>query len=335
MNRLISCITLNKTDETPVWFMRQAGRYLPEFMKIRKKNADFIKLCLNSDLAKEITIQPIKRFDLDAAIIFSDILMIPYGLEQDVKFKKGHGPLLGNIDIKKILDISNENFTNKLEPVYDAILKVKKEINSKSLIGFVGAPWTLFLYMLNHQSPKKNFSFKKISKDNRVNHKLIKKLEEVICLHIKNQVDAGANVIQIFDSWAGLLPESQLEKFCYEPTAKIVEFTKSLNIPVICFPRGIKENYPAFCSRVKPTCLSIDYEVDPYWIKKEIKSTVIQGGLDPKILLKQNEVIEKEVVKYLEIFRDQPYIFNLGHGVLPETNPDKIKFTTNIVRRYK
>ena len=335
MNRLIDCITKNNSGNTPVWFMRQAGRYLPEFMEIRKKNLDFIKLCLDSELAKEITIQPVKRFDIDAAIIFSDILMIPYGLSQNVKFKKGYGPLLENINPKKIMKIDNTEFTKRLKPVYAAIEKVKKEISGKSLIGFVGAPWTLLLYMFNLESPKRNFNFDKIRNNKDLNDDLIEKLINVICLHIKNQVDAGANVIQIFDSWAGLLPQEHLEKFCYKPTTKIVNFTKSLNVPVICFPRGIKKKYVEFTNKVKPDCLSIDYDVDPLWVKEEINSVAIQGGLDPKTLLEKDEFIEKEVKKYLDIFRDRPYVFNLGHGVLPETNPEKIKFVTNLVRDFK
>ena len=335
MNRLLNCINNKKTEDTPVWFMRQAGRYLPEFMKIRKQNTDFIKLCLNSDLAKEITIQPIKRFDLDAAIIFSDILMIPYGLGQNVNFKKGYGPRLDELQIDILTKVDSIKFTKNLKPVYETIKKVKKEIEKKNLIGFVGAPWTLFLYMVNKQSPKKNFNFDEITKNNGLTKKLYKKLEEIICVHIKNQVDAGANIIQIFDSWAGLIPENQLKDYCYEPTKKIVEFVKELNIPVICFPRGIDKNYEDFCSSVKPDCISIDYEVDPNWIKKNIKTPVIQGGLDPKVLLKNKEEIEKEVKKYLDIFREQPYIFNLGHGVLPETKPEIIKFVTSLVRKYK
>ena len=335
MNRLLNCINNKKSSDTPVWFMRQAGRYLPEFMEIRKQNTDFVKLCLNSDLAKEITIQPIKRFDLDAAIIFSDILMIPYGLGQNVNFKKGFGPQLDELQIDISTKINNETFTNNLKPVYEAIKKVRIEIEKKSLIGFAGAPWTLFLYMINRQSPKKNFNFEEIIKNNTLIRELYKKLEEVICLHIKNQVDAGANIVQIFDSWAGLLPENQLKDYCYEPTKRIVEFVKKLNIPVICFPRGIGKNYEYFCSSVKPDCISIDYEVDPNWIKQKIKTPVIQGGLDPKVLLKNRGDIEIEVKKYLDIFRDQPYIFNLGHGVLPETKPETIKFVTSLVREYK
>tara|TARA_A100001011_G_scaffold289430_1_gene300601 strand:+ start:50 stop:1057 length:1008 start_codon:yes stop_codon:yes gene_type:complete len=335
MNRLLNCLNNKSSGDTPVWFMRQAGRYLPEFMEIRKENTDFVKLCLNSDLAKEITIQPIKRFDLDAAIIFSDILMIPYGLGQNVNFKKGFGPQLDELQIDISNKVNNETFTNNLKPVYEAIKKVRIEIEKKSLIGFVGAPWTLFLYMINRQSPKKNFNFEEIIKNNTLTKELYKKLEEIICLHIKNQVDAGANIIQVFDSWAGLLPENQLKDYCYEPTKRIVEFVKKLNIPVICFPRGIGKNYEDFCSSVKPDCISIDYEVDPNWIKQKIKTPVIQGGLDPKVLLKNKEDIKKEVKKYLDIFRDKPYIFNLGHGVLPETKPEIIKFVTSLVREYK
>ena len=335
MNRLVNCISKLNTNDTPVWFMRQAGRYLPEFMEIRRKNTDFIKLCLNSELAKIITVQPIERFDLDAAIIFSDILMIPYGLGQSVKFKKGYGPLLDKLKLDEIIKTTSDEFTKKLKPVYEAIDKVKKEIAGKSLIGFVGAPWTLILYMINRQSPKKNFTFNEIIEDKNLVDKLLKKLIDMTCLHIKNQIDAGANVIQIFDSWAGLLPENKLNKFCYEPNYKIVNFVKSLKTPVICFPRGIKKNYINFCSFVKPDCISIDYEVDPKWISEKINNTVVQGGMDPKILLKNEEEIKKQVRMYLDIFKNKPYIFNLGHGVLPETKPETIKLVTNLVRDYK
>ena len=335
MNRLVNCISRLKINDTPVWFMRQAGRYLPEFMEIRKNNTDFIKLCLNSELARKITVQPIERFDLDAAIIFSDILMIPYGLGQGVKFKKGHGPLLDEYKLDEVLKTTNNHFTKKLKPVYEAIDKVKKEITGKSLIGFVGAPWTLMLYMINRQSPKNNFVFNEIIEDKNLVDKLLEKLINTICVHIKNQVNAGANVIQIFDSWAGLIPEDKLNKFCYEPNYKIVNFVKSLKVPVICFPRGIKKNYTNFCSFVKPDCISIDYEVDPKWISENINDTVIQGGMDPRTLLKNEEEIKKQVKLYLDIFKNKPYIFNLGHGVLPDTKPETIKLVTNLVRDYK
>jgi len=315
--------------------MRQAGRYLPEFIEIRKKNPDFIKLCLNPDLVNEITLQPLKRFDLDAAIIFSDILMIPFGLGQKVEFKKGVGPILEDINLDKIINIDPVDFVQKLLPVYKGIEKVKNNLKKKSFIGFVGAPWTLLLYMLNKGSPKNNFNFIKINKDKFLINRLLKKLEEIICVHIDKQIEAGVNIIQIFDSWAGLLPKKELPNYCYIPTLKIIEHIKSKKIPTICFPKGIGENYIDFCSTVKPDCISIDYEIDPKWIKEKLNGIPVQGGLDPKILLKDKEEIKKKTEKYLNTFKDYPYIFNLGHGVLPEINPETIQYIIEIVRNRK
>ena len=329
---LRACIKEKRTSHTPIWFMRQAGRYLPEFREIRKKNTNFIKLCLNPNLVNEITLQPLKRFDLDAAIIFSDILMVPHGLGQKIEFKKGVGPILGDINIDKIINTDPKDFVQKLLPVYEGIKKVRSNLKEKNLIGFAGAPWTLLLYMLNKGSPKNNFNFEKINKDKSVISKLLRKIEEMICLHVDKQIGAGADIIQIFDSWAGLLPKKELSNYCYAPILKIVEHIKSKNIPVICFPKGIKENYLDFCSTVKPDCISIDYEIDPKWLKEKLNGLPIQGGLDPKILLTDREKIKKYTENYLNIFSDYPYIFNLGHGVLPETKPETIEYIIQIVR---
>ena len=331
-NTLSECIVNKNTSYTPIWFMRQAGRYLPEFREIRKKNQDFIKLCLNPDLVNEITLQPLKRFDIDAAIIFSDILMIPFGLGQKVEFKKGLGPILDDFNLDNIINTDPIDFVQKLLPIYKGIEKVKNNLKNKPLIGFVGAPWTLLLYMLNKSSPKNNFNFIKINKDKFLVNRLLKKIEEIICLHIDKQIEAGANIIQIFDSWAGLLPKKELPNYCYIPILKIVDHIKSKKIPSICFPKGIGENYIDFCSIVKPDCISIDYDVDPKWIKEKIKGIPIQGGLDPKILLGEKEEIKKNTDKYLNIFKDYPYIFNLGHGVLPEIKPEAIEYVIQIVR---
>ena len=332
---LRACIEGRKTSYTPIWFMRQAGRYLPEFREIRKKNLDFIKLCLNPNLVNEITLQPLKRFDLDAAIIFSDILMIPYGLGQKVEFKKGFGPILEDINLDKIINTNPEDFVQKLSPIYKGIEKVKNNLKEKELIGFVGAPWTLLLYMLNKQSPKNNFDFNKINKDKSLIDTLLKKIEEMICLHVDKQIEAGASIIQIFDSWAGLLPKRELAKYCYIPILKVVDHIKLKKIPVICFPKGIGENYIDFCSTVKPDCISIDYEVDPKLIKEKLNGLPVQGGLDPKILLTDKEKIKKSTEDYLNIFKDYPYIFNLGHGVLPEIKPETIEYIIQLVRNKK
>ena len=335
MNKLSNCIKNKDSSYIPVWFMRQAGRYLPEFKEIRKKNQNFIKLCLNPQLVKEITLQPKKRFNLDATIIFSDILMVPYGLGQIVEFKKNLGPVLEKFQIEEILKQDHNNFIKKILPVYESISEVKKITKEESLIGFVGAPWTLLVYMLNRQSPKKEFKFNKIIENENLVGKLLNKLVDTICLHIKKQVEAGANIIQIFDSWAGLLPKDKLSTYCYDPTLKIVEYTKSLKVPTICFPKGIGENYENFCSIVKPDCISIDYNIDPNWIKDKSGGITIQGGMDPKVLLTDRTEIKKNVEKFIKIFSGYPYIFNLGHGVLPETKPEDINYITQIIKKNK
>ena len=333
MSPLTNCIKNKDTKTNPIWLMRQAGRYLPEFREIRKKNTDFIKLCLNSDLASEITLQPIKRFGFDGAVIFSDILMLPYGLGQKVEFEKNFGPKLGELELDNIKNVDEINFTEKVYKVYKAISKTSQDplMDNKDMIGFVGAPWTILVYMINRSSPKKGLTGE-FFKDEFLINRLLGIIEKFLKVHIKNQVEAGAKVIQIFDSWAGLL-ENKIPEYIYVPTLNIVEYVKQLGIPVICFPRGIKD-YKNFCEIVKPDAVNIDYDVDPEKIVKEIKIP-IQGGLDPKILLTDKEILKKEVEKYLHIFKDHPYIFNLGHGILPETKIEMVENLIKIVRDFK
>ncbi len=323
-----------KTGINPIWIMRQAGRYLPEFREIRSKNTDFIKLCLNEKLSSEITLQPLKRFDFDAAIIFSDILMLPYGLGQEVEFKKNFGPILGNLNLEKIAKVDEIDFVEKIHKIYKTLKIVSSDnlLKNKNTIGFVGAPWTILVYMINQQSPKKNLK-KDFFKDEYLINRILIIIEKFLKIHIKNQIDNGANIIQIFDSWAGLLEEKDLPNYIYTPTLNLVNYVKSLKIPVICFPREIK-NYKEFCNIVQPNAISIDYNIDPKQILKDIKIPV-QGGLDPKFLLADRITLKKETIKFLEIFKDHPYIFNLGHGILPETNPDSVKYLVNLIRDYK
>ena len=333
MTPLYEVIVNKKTTINPVWIMRQAGRYLPEFRKIRKENSNFIKLCLNHELSSKITLQPIKRFNLDAAIIFSDILMLPYGLNQKVEFKKDFGPTLGNLDINLMSNINEDNFIKKINPIYKAIKFVSIEMNlkNKNTIGFVGAPWTLLVYMINQKSPKINLK-KNFFKDTSLIKRTLLIIEKFLKIHIKNQVENGANVIQIFDSWAGLLNEKDYFNYIYAPTLNLVNYVKSLNVPVICFPRGIK-NYKKFCDEVKPDAINIDYNVDPLAVSKDIKIP-IQGGLDPKILLTDKENLKKNILKYLDIFKDHPYVFNLGHGILPNTDLEMVKILIDTVKDY-
>ena len=328
-------ILINKNICKSVWFMRQAGRYLPEFRKIRSQNQDFIKLCLNSELSSEITLQPIKRFDLDSAIIFSDILMVPFATGQKVEFIKDKGPILEKFDIKKFFDNNKISFTKKLEPVYSSIVKTRKKLDKKkSLIAFIGAPWTLLIYMYGVKLDKNNVNLEKINSKKSDINQIIDKLHEYLCVHIDNQIKAGADVVQIFDSWAGLIPEQDLINYCINPNLRLVNFCKENNIPVVCFPKGIGKNYKKFNDIVKPHGINLDYTIDPSWAKQNLKNVVIQGGLDPKILLSNESQIIKNTEKYLNIFNDIPYVFNLGHGLLPETDPDKVEKLINFYRKY-
>ena len=327
-------VIINKnTNIKPIWIMRQAGRYLPEFREIRSKNTDFIKLCLNPILSTEITLQPLRRFNFDAAIIFSDILMLPYGLNQNVEFKKNFGPVLGKLDLNKILEVKEIDFVERVKKIYEAIKNVSNNniLKNKNIIGFVGAPWTILVYMINQQSPKKQLKKDFFENKDLINN-VLPIIDKFLKIHIKNQIESGANVIQIFDSWAGLLEDKDLLHYIYNPTLNLVKFVQSLNIPVICFPRNIKD-YKKYCDFIKPDAICIDYEVDPLKVAKEI-NIPIQGGMDPKVLLTDKENIKKEATKYLDIFKNHPYIFNLGHGVLPETNPNMMEYLVETVKDY-
>ena len=332
MDKITKCLLKKDTSCKPAWFMRQAGRYLPEFRKIRKSNPDFIKLCLNSELSSEITLQPIKRFDLDAAIIFSDILIVPFALGQDINFNKKKGPILSKFDIKDFTKLKENKFSIILNPVYKALEQTRKKLDKrKALIGFVGAPWTLAVYMLGLKSD--NLINIELLKKNESDIKfIIEKIGEYLCLHIEKQVNAGANVIQIFDSWSGLIPQDKLVDYCFKPNLELVDFCKKLGVPVVSFPKGIKREYKSFVEYVKPEGINIDSDIDPTWAKLNLKNTCIQGGLDPTLLLENNDLLKNSIEIYLEKFKNVPYIFNLGHGILPSTDPETV---TNVIKIIK
>ena len=332
MTPIKECLINKSTKHNPIWLMRQAGRYLPEFREIRKKNPNFIELCLNETLSEVITLQPVERFDFDAAIIFSDILMIPFGLGQKVDFKKNFGPQLGEIKIDEKLKLNDDSFSKKLKPIYKLLrnLKSSPKLDNKDLIGFVGAPWTLLVYMINKISPKNGLS-KNFFKDEALIKNILNILDRFIKLHVKNQVESGATIIQIFDSWAGLI-NRDFEKFLYEPTISLVEYTKNLGASVICFPRNIKD-YKIYCDKIKPDAINIDYNVNIENILNDL-TIPIQGGMNPEILLTDKETLKKETKRYLDIFKDHPYIFNLGHGILPNTDPIMVDYLVKMVKDY-
>jgi len=334
MNNITEILKHRKICKS-VWFMRQAGRYLPEFRRIRSQYQNFIDLCLNAELSSEITLQPVKRFNLDSAIIFSDILIVPHALNQKVEFVKNRGPVLEEFNSKKFLNNNNTSFTKKLYPVYKAIQKTRKRLDkNKSLIGFIGAPWTLLVYMLGAKESNKKVDYKKIKTKKFEVNLILNKLNDYLCTHIENQVDAGADAIQIFDSWAGFILPEDLQKYCYIPNLKIVNFCKEKKIPVMCYPKGLNTNYREFNNVVKPDAISLDYDVDPLWVKQNLIGVVLQGGLDPKLLLSPEKEMLDGAKKYLDTFKDLPYIFNLGHGLLPETDPDMVSKLIKFYREY-
>lgn len=324
-----------KKKNLPIWFMRQAGRYLPEYQVIRKKNKNFINFCLNIKDATKVSLQPIERYNLDAAIVFSDILLILKAAGQNIKFKENIGPVLENYKPEVFYNLSNKDFIKKLKNVYKTIKNIKKKLpKEKSLIGFAGAPWTLLVYMINKSSPKGNRKLLVNLKKEEI-LKILKRLENLVYIHCKEQILAGADVIQLFDSWSGLIDKKDLKQFCINPNKNIVKKIKK-EFPskgVVCFPKGIKKNINTFIREVAPDGINLDYDINLNDLNLN-NNVVFQGGLNPKFLLGSQQRMFKEAKRYLDFFKNRPYIFNLGHGILPETKPENVKKLVEFVRGY-
>lgn len=334
MKKILQVLKGEQQSTPPIWLMRQAGRYLPEYMKIREQAGDFLTLCYTPDYASEVTLQPIRRFDFDAAIIFSDILVIPHALGQEVRFEKGEGPRLGTLDVAKLsFDI------NHLNPVFEALAKTRAVLAAdKTLIGFAGAPWTVACYMIEGKGSKdwekvRNFAYR----DEEGFQALISILVEATAEYLIKQVGAGANVLQIFDSWAGVLSEEQYHRWVIAPTAKIVELVKeaSPDTPIIGFPRGSGEKIAAYISGTNVDAVSLDTSVSMIQAKALQNLCPVQGNLDPVALLAGGTSLEKATQKILEELTGGPFIFNLGHGIIKETPPENVSRLVDIVRNFR
>jgi uroporphyrinogen decarboxylase len=343
MNNLINTLLRKEKFSTPpIWIMRQAGRYLPEYREIRSNVKNFLELCYTPKLASEVTLQPIRRFDFDAAIIFSDILVIPDALGVKVEFIKNEGPKLQKIST--ILDLKNfktDNIKTHLKPVFEALELTKSKLGSqKALIGFSGSPWTLACYMIEGGGSK-NFDLTRETaiRDEEFFKQLIEILTQNIITYLSLQIEAGADVVKLFDSWAGILPPTQLRKWVIEPTKKIVfEIKKRYpKTPIICFPRGIGMNYKEFALNVAPHGLALDQNMEKKWVKDNLQENldiVVQGNLDNYLLAFGTKTeIEKEVLNILENFGSHPFVFNLGHGILPETPIENVELVVNLIRK--
>ena len=309
----------------PLWLMRQAGRYLPEYRELRRKAGNFLELCFDSKLAAEITLQPIRRFGFDAAILFSDILVVPHALGQRVSFEEGEGPRLDAMENPAALTrLRQEIDQQALEPVYEAIMRVRSELPAGvTLMGFCGAPWTVATYMIagsgtTDQSPARLFAYR-FPEAFAV---LIDTLVEASASYLIQQFKAGVDAVQIFDTWAGILPAGEFESWCVRPCARIVERVRE-EIPdakIIGFPRGAASGLRRFLDAVAVNAVGIDWTADLSFIREHIQPLrPIQGNLDPLVLLPGGAALDRSIDAILEAFSGRPFIFNLGHGVLPDT----------------
>ena len=328
-----------KNNNVPIWFMRQAGRYLPEYMEIRKDSSDFLELCYDSEKAKKVTLQPIDRFDFDAAIIFSDILVLPHALGWKVAFKKGEGPILQKFETDKDLLYINNDFDKKINCIYDTVNKVRLSLDkNKSLIGFAGSPWTVASYMLEGKG-KQDFS---VSKNFLYNNKklalqLIDIITEKTIEYLLGQINAGVDIIQLFDSWAGILSGEEYEDFVIKPTKKIVSLVKRKypSLPIIGFPRGSGYLYQEYIDQTDIDAIGVDQFVPINTMKKWQENIIVQGNFDPVLLLGKKEIIEKKANDILTCLDSKNFIFNLGHGILPNTPIENVQFLVNYVRNYQ
>ena len=337
--KLIKTLKNKKTLPPPIWIMRQAGRYLPEFRKLKKKSKGFMNMVYKPTIASNITLQPIKRFGFDAAIIFSDILILPDSLGQKLTYNDGKGPKLEKMTIDEMIKkFSVENGHRKLKLVYSAIKKTKKNINKKtSLIGFVGAPLTVSFFMFDYQK-KKNFSkiLSFFKKEKIKTRKLFKILETATAKHAIGQIKAGAEVIQIFDTWANVAKGEDLKAFSIEPIKRICNLIKKEKpkSKIIAFPRNVTPHYTKYIHK-NIDCISVGEDITAKEIRKIQQKKTIQGNLSPETLFSGGKKLEQETKEILEKFSNKPFIFNLSHGIMPGTPIKNVEKLVEIVRNYK
>jgi uroporphyrinogen decarboxylase len=319
--------------------MRQAGRYLPEYRKIRAEAGSFLEFCYDPALTVEATLQPIRRFGFDASILFSDILVIPDALGQKVSFESGEGPRLTPIVDAKGIDALREAIdVTRLAPVFQTVKDLKRDLPSGTpLIGFCGAPWTVASYMIAgkgtpDQAPARIFAYRHADLFQRVIDKLVVGSIDYLC----RQIEAGVDALQIFDTWAGVLPAGEFERWCVTPIATIVAGVRAHHptIPIIVFARGIGPRIIDLKAATGANALGIDTSVDPVWAARALPaSTVLQGNLDPLVLIAGGEALDSAVARILDAFRGRPHVFNLGHGILPETPIAHVERLMALVRR--
>jgi len=321
---LLSVLRGEQRSPPPVWMMRQAGRYLPEYRLLREQKGGFLDLVYDSDAAAEITLQPLKRFpELDAAILFSDILIVPFAIGQNLSFVAGEGPRLTPPLIASRLE-DLPAYEGRLEPIYATVAKVKAELDpGKTLLGFAGSPWTVATYMVAGQGSREQGEARRFAyTDPGAFAAIITRVEEITLNYLSGQIAAGADAVQLFDSWAGSLSPSQFEQWVIAPTARIVAalHERHPKVPIIGFPKGAGGKLAAYARETGVTALGLDETVDPVWAAKSLPARLpVQGNLDPLALIAGGETMRSAVERILDAFAGRPHIFNLGHGILQDS----------------
>jgi uroporphyrinogen decarboxylase len=335
--KLIGALAGKAYDKPPVWLMRQAGRYLPEYRALRSEAGGFLELCLNPAAAAEVTLQPVRRFGMDAAILFSDILIVPFGLGQPLEFKQGDGPTL--LPLETAADLKRLNHAGlpaRVAPIGETVRRVCADLPGDSaLIGFAGSPWTVATYMVEGGASREFARIKRwIYRDPSGFDALIEQLIEATVDYLSLQIDAGAEVIQLFESWAGVLASQAFDRWVVKPNARIIQRLNALfpTIPVILFPRGAGLNYQSVIEGVTAAGIGLDTTVPLEWAINLDSSHTIQGNLDPHVLLIGGPILEIEVRRICDAIGKRPFIFNLGHGVLPDTPPEHVAKLVGLIR---
>jgi len=329
-----------KTERPPIWVMRQAGRYLPEYRKLREESPDFISFCLNPEAAAEATLQPLRRFDLDAAIIFADILLIPYAMNRGVHFVKGEGPKMTPLtDPKEILDLSPDGLGETPDAVAETLERVREALpRDKAVLGFCGAPWTVATYMIEGEGSKDQFSARRLAwaEPEAFDH-LMSVLAQASASYLAKQAEAGASALKIFESWAAGVPESLFDRAVIRPTRMIIETLRkqSVQTPIIGFPRGAGESLIArYADQTGADAIAIDQGVNLDWARTELQpKKPVQGNLDSALLAAGGPALDQEIDRIVERLSAGPHIFNLGHGITPQTPIDHMAQLVNRVVR--
>jgi uroporphyrinogen decarboxylase len=334
---LLSVLSNGNTDVIPIWLMRQAGRYLPEYRALREAKGGFLELVFDSDAAAEITLQPIRRFGFDGAILFSDILIVPHALGQDLVFEAGEGPRLSPTLVDATL-ASLERVETRLEPIYRTVEKVAGQLpNETTFLGFAGSPWTVATYMVAGRGSREQAESRlQAYRDPEAFGEIIEAIADMTVDYLSGQVTAGVDAVQLFDSWSGSLAPAEFERWVIAPTARIVAAFKARHpgVPVIGFPKGAGGKVGAYARETGIDAIGLDETVDPVWAAAELpRDLPIQGNLDPFALLVGGSALESAVGRILSVFAGRPHIFNLGHGIIKETPIAHVERLVALVRQ--